>query len=528
VNHAIMPRMSKPPSPSLRGVSEASLAAQSPEQLDAVVIIAPAASLLDAIPKALEPALKPAIEAALRADASLRRGARPPVVLPVPGAPGDRVVLAPTGTLVEDTDDVRAVAEATSAAVARAVDAGSRRPLVAVSHPNEPKLARALDVAALAALASQWFPLEAREAEKAPKPAEVISIFGLDEGRASKLEALELGRSLCRDIAGTEPERMAPLRVAELCEQAFAGTGVEVTTSRDTSGYPLLSAVARASQVVERHRPCVVRLDYTPPGEIRRTLILAGKGVTYDTGGADLKTDGSMAGMSRDKGGAGAVAGLVRAAAAQALPHVRVIGLLGLVRNSVGEEGFVSDEIIRSRAGVRVRIGNTDAEGRLVLADLLAEAKELAEGAKDPLLVSIATLTGHVYRAYGPYTSAAANGPARKGGDLDALDALAELWGEPLERSRPRREDYSFVAARSTAEDVLSSNRLASVSTPRGHQFPFAFIDVASGLRGGPHPFIHMDIAGAAYDPPDWQFGKPTGVPIATLAAFLAAAAGQA
>ena len=106
---------------------------------------------------------------------------------------------------------------------------------------------------------------------------------------------------------GTEPERMAPLRIAELCEKAFAGTSVSVKVERDVSAYPLLSAVARASQVVERHRPCVVELDYRPAGEIQRTVILAGKGVTYDTGGADLKTDGHMAGMSRDKGGAGVV-----------------------------------------------------------------------------------------------------------------------------------------------------------------------------------------------------------------------------
>src|SRR4029078_4552384 len=106
-------------------------------------------------------------------------------------------------------------------------------------------------------------------------------------------------------------------------------------------------------------------------------------------------TDGHMAGMSRDKGGAAAVAGLIRAVAKRSLPHVRVVGLLGLVRNSVGEESYVSDEIIRSRAGVRVRIGNTDAEGRLVLADLLAAAASLASGAPDPILFSLAPLTGH-------------------------------------------------------------------------------------------------------------------------------------
>jgi len=226
--------------------------------------------------------------------------------------------------------------------------------------------------------------------------------------------------------------------------------------------------------------------------------------------------------MSRDKGGAGVVAGLIRSAAALELPGVHLVGLLGLVRNSIGEESYVSDEIVTARSGVRVRIGNTDAEGRLLLADLLCAAREIAAAAPDPLLFSVATLTGHVYRAHGPYVGAIGNARARARAVLDDLDALGERWGEPLERARPRREDYAFVAARSPAEDVVSANRLASVNTPRGHQFPFAFLDVAAGIKGSALPFVHLDIAGAAFDPPDWQFGKPTAKPIATLAAYLA------
>ena len=442
-------------------------------------------------------------------------------------AMGGRVVLAVYGSgqsTTADVEDVRLVAEAAAAGVTRAIEAGASRPLVlAVAPPGgSARFARTTEVAALAALATQWFPLEAREAGKAPKGAEAIGIVGLDDERARWVDAIEEGKRLARDIAGTEPERMAPLRVAALCEEAFAGSAIKVSVERDVSGYPLLAAVARASQAVERHRPCVIRLEYTGRGPVERTLILAGKGVTYDTGGADLKTDGAMAGMSRDKGGAAAVAGLMKTIAALGLPNVRVIGLLGMVRNSIGEEAFVSDEIIPSRAGVRVRIGNTDAEGRLVLADLLAEGRALAEHEKNPTLMSVATLTGHVYRAHGPYVGLINNAPSRARGDVETLDALAEQWAEPLERSRPRREDYALVAPRSSAEDVVSSNRLASVNTPRGHQFPFAFLDIAAGLRGGAVPFLHLDIGGAAVDPPDWQFGKPTGTPIATLAAWLA------
>jgi len=283
------------------------------------------------------------------------------------------------------------------------------------------------------------------------------------------------------------------------------------------SGYPLLAAVARASMGVARHRPCVVRLELVPEGPVTRTVLFAGKGVTYDTGGADLKTNGGMAGMSRDKGGAATVVGLVRALAERKVPGLRVVALLGMVRNSVGEESFVSDEIITGRSGVRVRIGNTDAEGRLVLADLLAALKEEAAAPSASLLVSVATLTGHVYRAFGPYVGALENGPARAQGFLRTLSEAGELLGEPFESTLPRREDYLFVAPKAPTEDVLSSNRLASVDTARGHQGPFAFIDVASGLRGSPLPFAHLDISGVVVTPPDWQAGKPTASPIAAL-----------
>ncbi len=503
--------------PRLVGVSGASLSDVDVTAFDALVLVAP--TPVASFAAALSPAIGAAVEAAIGADGALGRGARPPVVLPFASAPGGRLVLAPMSSLEGDTDDARLVAEAVSAGVARAVDAGASSPLLVVGKPKGPRFERATEVAALAALGSQWAPLEAREVEKAPRSAVKIGVLGLDSAAAAALEGIEQGKRLCRDITGTEPERMAPLRAAALCTMAFAGTGVKVSVETDVSGYPLLAAVARASTMVERHKPAVVRLEYRPAGEIRRTIVFAGKGVTYDTGGADLKTDGHMAGMSRDKGGAGAVAGLVRAVAALKLTGVHVIGLLGFVRNSIGEESFVSDEIITSRAGVRVRIGNTDAEGRLVLADLLAVANELTDGAPDPAIFSVATLTGHVYRAFGPYVGAIGNAASKA--HIERLDAIGELWAEPFEKSRPRREDYALVAARSSAEDVVSSNRLASVNTPRGHQFPFAFLDIASGLRGSKTPFMHIDIAGVAVDPPDWQFGRPTGTPINTFVEYL-------
>lgn len=494
------------------------------EAADALVLVLPApldAALADV---ALADDVKASLREALAADAALASGSAGPAVVVAPAAPGGRVILASPGRLAHETEDARSLMDAVALAVSRASSAGARRPVVVVRAPGDERFSRAREVSALAALGVAWQPLELREARGAEwSPLlDEVSVEDLDEERLSFVRAVEEGRSLCRDLTSGDPERMTPLRFAEHCRAAFAGTGVRVDVEEDVSGFPLLDAVARASRVVPRHRPCVATLTLEPEGEVERTLFLAGKGVTYDTGGADLKTDGSMAGMSRDKGGAATAAGLVLALARLRPKGLKVVAQLGLVRNSVGEDAFVSDEILRARSGVRVRIGNTDAEGRLVLADLLAKAREEAEGAPEPLLLSIATLTGHAYRAFGPVTAALENAAARRASFLSRLQSAGELLGEPVEFTRPRREDYAFVAPKTPAEDVLSSNRLASVSTPRGHQGPFAFLDVAAGLKESGLPFAHLDISGAVVSPADWQSGRPTGAPLASLASLLA------
>jgi len=193
----------------------------------------------------------------------------------------------------------------------------------------------------------------------------------------------------------------------------------------------------------------------------------------------------------------------------------------------VGAEAFVSDEIITAHSGIRVRIGNTDAEGRLVLADLLSHLREEALEAPEPELFSWATLTGHAGRAVGPYSIALDNGPARDRGTADRLGRVGDLWGDPFEISRLRREDYDFVRPRSAADDVLSSNNLPSTGTSRGHQFPMAFLAIASGLerhgrRGEPPlPYTHVDVGGSFAEGGDWQHGRPTGAPVVAMAASL-------
>ena len=449
---------------------------------------------------------------------------------------GRRLVMAPTGQLDRDFDDVRRFGDAALRGIQRAREAGARKPLLVVAGvPSDPVYGNAQAVSVLQALGALWEPLEAREAlgEADVEPMEMLGFVADRDGDAirDRIRAVEAGRRLARDLGGTEPERMAPPRFAELCEAAFAGSNVEVEIVSDRATlereYPLMMAVGRASMQVERHHPRVIRLEYQGSGPIERTILLAGKGVVYDTGGADIKAGGHMAGMSRDKGGAAAVAGFVKTVSELAPANVRVIAEIGAVRNSVGEDCFVSDEIITSHAGIRVRIGNTDAEGRLVLADCLSHLREKAVDAENPMLFSAATLTGHAALAAGPNTIAVENGAARAQSIGARLSEAGDLWGDTFEVNRSRREDFEFIAPRSKADDVLSCNNKPSSATPRGHQFPMAFLVVAAGLSDHglrsehPLPFTHLDLAGSATEGGDWQHGRPTGAPIPALAAAL-------
>ncbi len=453
------------------------------------------------------------------------------LLVAAPGLPGGRLVHAPTGLLERDYDDVRRVYDVAQQAMKLAQQAGIRNPLLLTNLSiTDSAYQHAAEVAYLGACQALWQPLEAREAlgEDAIEDVVSIGLPELDQGSVDWLAAAESGRRVARDLCGTEPERMAPPKFAEYCEQAFANSPVKVEVISDDQqlrqDYPLLHAVARASVEVERHRARVIRLRYTGAGEIKKRLYFAGKGITFDTGGADLKVGGHMAGMSRDKGGAAAVAGFMKTLAELAPAGIEVVAELGAVRNSIGAEAFVPDEIIRAHCGKRVRIGNTDAEGRLVLADMLSHLREEACQYDNAELFTVATLTGHAAIALGPYTALVENGPARRAGVGAALADVAERWADPAEVSLSRREDFDFIRSRTLADDVISSNNAPSVATKRGHQFPMAFLTVASGLdmHGNnaekPLAYTHVDIAGSGVEAGDWQHGKPTAAPVLAFA----------
>lgn len=391
---------------------------------------------------------------------------------------GERFVLSPTGPLDRCEDDVRRFFDAAEAGIKRALKAGARKPLLLVI-PDE-RFSQSLLVSILGAMHALYTTLELREAraECATKAdgMGVWSTCGKQMQVVPRASIIETSKCIYRDILGSDPERMAPKKVEEYCSTIFKGTciNMSVVSGYDTlcKEYPCLAAVDRCANQVERHRGRAIWLEYDS-GDAEKTICLVGKGVTYDTGGADIKAGGHMAGMHRDKGGAAAVASFMFALSKLKPKNLRVVAGMAMVRNSVGSEAYLADEIITSRSGKRVRVGNTDAEGRMAMVDLLCHVKErcIKENFPNPgnyfntwldmlylcflEIYTIATLTGHACLAVGDYTATVANGPYRKAKLDFKLQEAGEIIGDQFDVSTLRREDYEFHMGKDEQSDVL-------------------------------------------------------------------------
>merc|ERR1719507_2732460 len=410
-------------------------------QHDGLVLVATSGTGLPhaAITEALAPALK-------LDKAAESKGCVVGVSLPC-----QRLIFSPTGPVDRDYDDLRRFADAGKAGIKRALAAGSKRPLVVVSGLLPGKSTEQAELATLlGCLEAAYTTLEMRETskEKAAGKLELLGWAGCDSVLQQAL-VIEQGRVVCRDLGGSDPERMAAPRVEEYVTQCFAGTKVSVEVQKGQEfferEYPCLAAVNRCASTVPRHDGRVIWLTYKPEGTVKKTVYLVGKGITYDTGGADIKAGGVMAGMSRDKCGAASSCGVMAAVAAMKPQGVKVVAALCMVRNSVGSNCYVSDEIITSRAGVRIRVGNTDAEGRMAMVDVLCRAKELALADPDPQLFTIATLTGHAVRAFGPYSALMDNGPAKAAGTALKVQETGELYGDMFDVSILRKDDFKYI-----------------------------------------------------------------------------------
>jgi leucyl aminopeptidase len=197
-----------------------------------------------------------------------------------------------------------------------------------------------------------------------------------------------------RDLINAPPNVMGPAGLAAEAEKLAArcGASFSVIEGDDLqSGYPLIAAVGRAAAEAPRY----VELAWGPQDGKRVALV--GKGVTFDSGGLDLKSDSNMRLMKKDMGGAAHAMGLAQYVMQSDLP-IRLTLHLPIVENAVGAGAMRPSDVIHSRKGLSVEIEDTDAEGRLILADALTRASEL----EPELILDFATLTGAARVAVGP------------------------------------------------------------------------------------------------------------------------------
>ena len=229
-----------------------------------------------------------------------------------------------------------------------------------------------------------------------PEPVPARVLLTKDAAGIATSVALAEAVALVRDLVDTPAADMGP---AELAAAAEAVAREHDATFRLTQGdrldqdYPMIAAVGRAA--TRDRAPRLIELEWGDPKHPRVAIV--GKGVCFDSGGLDIKPSSAMLNMKKDMGGAAHALALARLVMGAGLP-VRLHLLIPAVENAVSAEAFRPGDILRSRKGISVEIGNTDAEGRLVLGDALARAVE----DKPLMILDFATLTGAARTALGP------------------------------------------------------------------------------------------------------------------------------
>jgi leucyl aminopeptidase len=317
------------------------------------------------------------------------------------------------------------------------------------------------------------------EKEQTPSAASLALVGDVDTGAVAAAQALAAGQALARDLVNAPPADIYPETLAAAAE-ALASEHITVDVWDEprirAAGMGGIIAVGQGSV----RPPRLIHLHYKPSGEPKAKLGLVGKGVTFDAGGLSLKPSASMQTMRCDMGGGGTVIGVFRALR-DLQPDVEVHGFVGAVENMNSGSSYKLGDILRMYNGKTVEIHNTDAEGRLVLADCLHLACE--HGVDE--LVDIATLTGAAVVALGPhYTGLFSN----EQGLVDDLLAAADATGEGLWRM-PLPDFYKDMLKAEWGGIKNVGGRAAGATTAA--LFLSEFVD-------GPK-WAHLDIAGPAF-----------------------------
>lgn len=337
-----------------------------------------------------------------------------------------------------------------------------------------------------------------------------VGVLGGGEFMMGVVRGLGLAASvnMARTLSQTPPNIATPDYMADVAQKMARKTGLSCKVFRGDDlvreKFEGLINVGKASE----NKPCMIRLEYSPRGAKGKPIVLIGKTMTYDTGGLSLKINNGMVGMKRDKDGGCAVLGAMHAIATVIKPRKKVIAYLTAAENSLSDEAYRPDDVLRYRNNVTVEVTNTDAEGRLVLADALVYTCEKdGPGA----VIDLATLTGGVVVALGAvFAGMFCENDKLRG----QIEEASKKSGERVWRL-PMHQEYRDLM-KSPVADIINSNPNREAHPIQGAAFLSYFVKENV-------PWCHLDIAGVhAVKGPKGMFNEgPTGWGVRLLAEYL-------
>ena len=306
-------------------------------------------------------------------------------------------------------------------------------------------------------------------------------------------EIIASATNFTKDIVNEIPEIYTPQKMAEDAQNLaknYPNLSCKIYDEKflEKEKMNAFLAVNRASV----HPPRLIHLIYKPKGAKKR-VIFVGKGLTYDSGGLSLKPADYMLTMKADKSGAAAAMGIIKGAAELNLPF-EIHAILGATENMIGGNAYKPDDVLISRSGVSIEVRNTDAEGRLVLADCLSYAQDF----KPDILIDMATLTGACVVGLGEYTSGIMGNNEELKAEFKAKAAKSGELNTILEFNQHLRE--------------LIKSQIADVSNTASSRYGGAitaglFLDkfIKDEFKD---KWIHQDIAGPAYTEKAWGYNQ--------------------
>lgn len=294
-----------------------------------------------------------------------------------------------------------------------------------------------------------------------------------------------------RELINHTPDDMPPSKVGELAKDLAKELKTKINIYDEKfllkHGMHAFYAVSRGSM----HKPRLIHLAYKPKSKAKAKIAFVGKGLTYDSGGLSLKPSDSMVTMKSDKSGAGAVLGIMKAAANLNLP-VEIHGIIGATENMIGSTAYKPDDVLITKNGKTIEVRNTDAEGRLVLADCLSYAQEF----KPDYLIDLATLTGACIIALGEFT-------------IGVMGYDKELKRRILQAGENAGELAAELPFNKHLAKLIKS-QVADIKNVTGSRFGGA---ITAGLFLGEfigekykNKWVHLDIAGPAYQEKEWGY----------------------